>query len=123
MDTKSTTPVTFFSLFFPMPLVASAISFGVLAFQLTDLRFPDALQYISGNYDTIRMALATFVVMFPVFVWTAVFLRKDVNANPEKKELKVRRWLMYLTVFVASLVIIGDLIALINTFLQGDLTT
>lgn len=30
---------------------------------------------------------------------------------------------MYLTVFVAALIVIGDLVALINTFLEGELTT
>src|SRR6185369_6349431 len=38
-------------------------------------------------------------------------------------ELRIRRWLLYFTVFVASLVVIGDLITLIHSFLGGDLTT
>jgi len=62
-------------------------------------------------------------VLFPVFFWVSRFIHKDVTANPEKQDSKLRKWLMYLTVFAAALVVIGDLIALIYSFLQGDLTT
>ncbi|MEK7085265.1 MAG: DUF5671 domain-containing protein, partial [Patescibacteria group bacterium] len=36
--------------------------------------------------------------------------------------LRIRKWLVYFTLFAASLFIIGDLIALIYNFLQGELT-
>jgi hypothetical protein len=38
------------------------------------------------------------------------------------RDLPVRRWLSYLTLFVAGIAIIGDLIALVNTFLNGEIT-
>ncbi len=87
-------------------LVASAVSFGILVYQFIDLRFPDPLTsaYLtpSSYYGTIRTALSSLVVVFPVFLWVSRFLRKDVMDNPEKRDLKIRRWLMYLTVFVAG---------------------
>lgn len=114
---------TFLYLLSIITLIASAISFGSLAFGLTDIRFPDALQpYLAVNYPGLRMALATFIIVFPVYIWTAWFLRKDVVANPAKKEARIRRWLMWLTVFVSGLVVIGDLVTLLYNFLQGDLT-
>ena len=61
--------------------------------------------------------------MFPVFFWVSRILHKDVVTEPEKRDLRVRRWLLYFTVFVSGLVVIGDLITLINSFLNGDLTT
>jgi hypothetical protein len=67
--------------------------------------------------------MATLMVVFPVFVWLSWFLRRDMSRHPEKRELRIRRWLLYLTLFIASLVIIGDLVALIMNFLNGELTT
>lgn len=123
--TKNTPRDAFLYLLAIITLVASAVSFGLLAYQFINLAFPDVLMggYTTGYYNTIRGALAALVVVFPVFWWVTWFLRKDVLAHPEKKDLKVRRWLMYLTVFVAALVVIGDLVTLINNFLRGDLTT
>ncbi len=107
-------------------LVASAISFGVLVFQYIDVYFPDPLSdyYFSSSsyYSSIRQALAALIVIFPVYFWVSRFLKKDIDQNPEKRELKIRKWLLYFTVFVAALVIIGDLVTLINTFLNGELT-
>ncbi|HEY4474805.1 MAG TPA: DUF5671 domain-containing protein [Candidatus Paceibacterota bacterium] len=107
-------------------LVASAVSFGVLVFQYINVYFPDLINdyyYSASNYyGTIRQALATLIVIFPVYIWVSRFLKKDIEENPEKRELKIRKWLLYLTVFVAALVIIGDLVTLINTYLNGEIT-
>lgn len=108
-------------------LIASAVYFGVLVFQYINVYFPDLINdyYFSPSnyYGTIRQALATLIVIFPVYVWVSRFLKKDIQENPEKRDLKIRKWLLYLTVFFAALVIIGDLVTLINTFLNGELTT
>jgi len=69
-----------------------------------------------------RSALAALVIVFPVFFWVSWFLKKDIAKFPEKKELKIRKWLLYLTLFVAALVIIGDLVTLVRNFLEGELS-
>ncbi len=123
-DIKNAPRDTFLYLLSIITLVASAVSFGALVFGLINIGFPDPLQpYVSVNFGAIRVALATLIVVFPVFYWASAFLHKDVVANPEKRDAKIRRWLMYLTVFAAALVVIGDLVTLIYSFLQGDLTT
>lgn len=104
-------------------LYISAVSFGVLIFQYIDLVFPDQLSYFpKGSRDSVRWALAALVVVFPVYVWTSWMLAKDVSRNPEKRELKSRKWLYYFTLFAASAIIIGDTVALIYKFLGGDLS-
>jgi len=104
-------------------LYISVVSFGVLVFQFIDLLFPDQLSYFpQGSRDAVRWALAALVVVFPVYVWTSWMLAKDVSQNPEKRELKSRKWLYYFTLFAASAIIIGDIVALIYNFLGGDLS-
>ena len=108
-------------------LVASAVSFGILVFQYINIYFPDLINdyYFSASsyYGTIRQSLATLIVIFPVYVWVSRFLKKDIEVNPEKRDLRIRKWLLYLTLLVASLVIIGDLVTLINTYLNGEITS
>lgn len=107
-------------------LVASAVNFGILIFQYINIYFPDILSdYNIGKevyFSGIRQALAFLIVVFPVYVWASRFLRRDIEANPEKKDLKIRKWLLYLTVFAAGLVIIGDLVVLLQTYLNGEIS-
>lgn len=107
-------------------LSMAAVNFGVLLFQLINIYVPDAISgqyyYPQGYYGAMRWALAALVIVFPVYVWVTRFLRKDVEQNPEKRDSKIRKWFLYFTLFVASSVIIGDLIALVYNFLQGELT-
>jgi len=105
-----------------------AVNFGTLLFQFVNIAFPDAItdqyNYYSSSqyYQVIRWAVSSLVIVFPVFLWISRFLKKDIQAYPEKRELKIRKWLLYLTLFVAGVVVIGDLIALVYSFMQGELT-
>ena len=114
---------TFLYLLGLVTLVISTVSFGMLIYQYIDLKFDDVLRYRysspSANYGQIRTAIAALVVVFPVFFWASRVLHLDVVANPEKRNLAIRRWLLYFTVFVSSLVLIGDMIVLIQCFLNG----
>jgi len=107
-------------------LVTSAVSFGFLSFACINIYVPDVVsdQYYtrSGYLSTMRLALATLIIIFPVFLWVSWFIRKDIVKFPVKSELKIRKWLLYLTLFIAALVIIGDLVALLRSFLEGELS-
>ena len=107
-------------------LIVSAVSFGMLVFQYINVYIPDIISdpYFSKSsyYGSMRYALATMVIVFPVFIWASWFLRRDVLNLPEKRELKIRKWLLYLTLFAAALVIMGDLVALLRSFLEGELS-
>ncbi len=108
-------------------LAMLAVNFGVLLFQYINIYVPDVLtdRYASPEMyrGPLRWALSSLVIVFPVFVWVWRRLRKDIEASPEKKDMAIRRWLLTLTLFVAGLIIIGDLVALVYNFLQGNLTT
>jgi len=102
-------------------LYVSAIGFGSLVFDEINLLFPSPLDY-GLPYDSMRWSLALLVILVPVYMLVTRYLYRDLAAHPEKKELRIRKWLIYLTLFVAALVIIGDLVSLVYTFLQGDFT-
>ncbi len=117
----------FLYLLMVVALGMTAVNFGTLLFQYVNVYVPDIVsdRYASSEmyYGTIRWAIAALIVVFPVFVWVMRFLNKDIQVSPEKRDLKIRKWLLYLTLFVAGMVVIGDLVALIFNFLQGELTS
>lgn len=105
-------------------LYSSVFAFIALLFQYINYAFPDPLAYsytdpFSGS---IRFAMATLIVMVPVAIILMRFIRRDIESTSGKAELWIRRWALVLTIFIAGLAVVGDLITLINYFLGGDIT-
>jgi len=103
-------------------LYTTVVSFITLWFQYVNVLYPDINQYHSGVLSSIRWATAILVVVFPVFVVTAWLLGKDFKQEPEKREVRARKWLVYLTLFVSAITIVVDLVTLVYNFLDGGLT-
>lgn len=105
-------------------LYVGVITFIAMLWQYTNIQFPDALEYYrTGSFAIIRNSISSLLVVWPVFILMSWLIGKDIKADFQKKNLAVRKWLLYLTLFVASLTIIIDLITLMNSFLSGELTT
>src|SRR5688572_23633669 len=106
-------------------LAMSATSLGMLLFDLVNIYLPDPLRPIcayDGCAGSLNAEIAVLLVAFPVLVWAWRFLQRDLRENPEKSSLWVRRWLLYLSLFVSGIAAIIDLIALVTSFLNGELT-
>lgn len=106
-------------------LYVAAGSFISLVFSIVNIYLPDNLEYgyaLQGAKDTLRFSLSSLVVVFPVYLVINYFLQKIYRVNPDKKNLRIRKWLIYFTLFVAAGIIMGDLVTLINFFLKGEIT-
>ncbi|MGA2417743.1 MAG: DUF5671 domain-containing protein [Candidatus Staskawiczbacteria bacterium] len=102
----------------------SAVSFVTLIWQFINNFFPDVLNnYYNGMLELIRFSVSAIIIVFPVFIIVSFYLNKIYAREYAVRESKIRKWLLYLTLFITSLVIIGDLIFVINTFLGGEITT
>ena len=108
-------------------LYASAISFTMLVFEYINVLLPDPLG-IGGYYDThgsfqsIRWSIAVLIVVFPLYLWLSWFLENGYKKYPERRKIWIRKWLIYLTLFVAAIIIIGNFVTLIYNGLGGELT-
>jgi len=125
IETKiKTTPRDFFVFIGAMAaLYASAVSLLNLLFEIINASFPDALHFSYDNFSSgMRWSIASLIIVFPIYIFLSWFINKDLALNPLKKNLGIRKWLTYLTLFVAGVAIITDLIMLINTFLGGEIT-
>jgi hypothetical protein len=105
-------------------LYISAFNVGALAFHFINRIFPDAVVPGVAVYErqAVRWALSSLIVSFPVFLYLSTSIARGVRLDPAKRRSNVRRWLMYLTIFVAASVLIGDVMSLIYNALGGELT-
>lgn len=103
-------------------LYAGVISVLILLFQYINVAFPDVLSMpYPAVLERIRWAEAMLVVVFPVFLFISWLLERDMMREPAKRDSRVRKWLIYFTLFLSAVTIIVDLITLIYNFLGGDL--
>lgn len=101
----------------------SAISFITLCHQALNYLLPSVLGYgYMGVTGAMRLAVSSLIIVFPIFILVSWFLNKIYSKESRVRESKVRKWLIYLTLFVTAMVIIGDLVFVINTFLNGEVT-
>ncbi|PIZ94837.1 MAG: hypothetical protein COX81_02430 [Candidatus Magasanikbacteria bacterium CG_4_10_14_0_2_um_filter_37_12] len=126
MQNTKTSPKDFFlHLLSAVTLYMVAISFSTLLFQYVNHFFPDVLEnyYTAESINSaLRFSISMLLVALPVYGWAIWSLRKIYKKEPEKKDLWIRRWLTYFTIFVAAIIIIIDMITLINNYLGGEFT-
>ena len=106
-------------------LYLSAWHVGSLLFDLINAAIPDPADagYAAGmRDDSMRFSVASLVIAFPIYLFVARLLSRELARNPVKRLSAVRRWLTYLTLFLAVTVLVCDLIALVHSLLGGDLT-
>ncbi len=121
---KSTAKDVFSYLLLIIMLYVGVVSFITLLFQYVNVKFPDQLDYWAlGSYEQMRGSISALLIVWPVYMLLSWFIGKDLRADHGKRDIWVRKWLLYLTLFVASLTVIIDLITLVNTFLSGEITT
>ena len=103
-------------------LYLSAFHFGALLFQLINRAFPDASMPLGFFTPAIRSSVATILVAFPVFLWLSWRIAGELERQPVRRQSAVRRWQTYLTLFIAAVTLLCDLIALLDNLLGGELT-
>ncbi|MBI5794018.1 hypothetical protein HZA87_02950 [Candidatus Uhrbacteria bacterium] len=124
-SSKSTAKDVFYYLLTIIMLYVGVVSFITLLFQYINVQFPDALDswMMAGASDAMRGSISALLIVWPVYILMSWLIGRDLKADHGKQGLWVRKWLLYLTLFVAALTVIIDLITLVNTFLSGEITT
>ncbi len=94
-----------------------------LVFQFINLGFPnpaaDRQDLIASN---IRLSTSAVLVAAPTFALISWLVKRMVLADPIRRASSVRKWLTYLTLALAAAIVVGDLVALVNSLLSGELT-
>lgn len=104
-------------------LYTSAVTFLMFVFTLLDYKLRDVALEQYYYTPSISWPVAMLIVVVPLFILLSWLLGREYRREPLKLELWIRRWLLYITLFLAGIALAGDLITLIYYFLDGrDLT-
>lgn len=105
-------------------LYITAFHLGLVLFAIVDRWLPDAVQNpysLRWATEALRNGIAALVIAFPIFLFLSMLIGRAMARDPEKRGSAVRKWLTYLTLFVAALVLIGDLTFVLQRLLAGEL--
>ncbi len=113
---------TFIHLLLFSSLYICVWAFLTIIFNFIDRFLPDPLRGGWEIFDALRLEISTLIVFFPLFL--LMFRLADRNrADPTRRNSKVRRWFVYLTLFVAAVTLAGDVVTLVYALLSGELAT
>ena len=104
----------------------TVIAYTFLVFDYINYTFPNPLSYYPADpYQSgISGEMASVIVLLPVYLLLMYLIRRDSDRDPSRKEIWVRKWAIILTLFLAGVAMVADLITLLTTFLSGEeLTT
>ncbi len=105
-------------------LYTTVVSLLNLLFTVINQAYPKITDYYYVGSSSISFPVATLIIFFPIFILLSWFLEKSYLMEPEKKNLGVRKWLTYITLFIAGLTLAGDLVTVLYYFLDGqEMTT
>lgn len=110
--------------FFSLMLFSTGV--GTIIFQIINKNISDNLRYDYAGYfakTAVKYGIATILIAMPIYFVLMYFINKKIFQGEINIHSKVRKWLTYIILFIASAIIIGDLIALVFYMLDGDLTT
>ena len=99
--------------------------FTALLFSLINLYFPDPAQSyweIERAAETIRFTIAMVIVFFPTYIVLTRVVQKTRRTETDGAYLNLTKWLIYLSLLAAGAVLLGDLVSVIYTFLNGEVT-
>lgn len=110
-------------------LITSVVSFLNLVFETLNKRFPDVLNasyqygYSTYEYEGIRAALATLIIIFPVFLVVSYFWNKFSQMELGQIDEMFKKWVIYIILFLSAVVVAVDLVTLVRYFISGEITS
>ncbi|MBI2674082.1 MAG: hypothetical protein HYX23_02260 [Candidatus Zambryskibacteria bacterium] len=124
MNTKITAKDFFLHIAIIALLYAGTVALLNILFRVINAAFPQVNQYTYYSSTFISLPVAALIVVFPLFLFLTNIVRKGYAEDPSRKDYPVRKWLIYITLFLAGGVLAGDLVTLLYYFLDGqEMTT
>jgi magnesium-transporting ATPase (P-type) len=108
-------------------LISLYVSIGgliSLLFGVINIAYPDPVNTweFMASQGSIRWAIALLIVFFPTYITLTRMINKG-RRESGASYLSLTKWLIYLSLLVGGVVILGDLVSIIYNFLNGELTT
>ncbi len=120
MTTKITVKDFFLQVGAIVAFYASITALIFLVFRVINVAFPAMRTALYYGSSSISLQVATLIVAFPIFLLLSWLLQKSYAEDASRRESGVRKFLSYITLFIAGAIIAGDLITVIYMFLDGQ---
>ena len=107
-------------------LIMSVSNLLQIIFAALTLKFPDVLAYsgyIDSTQSDMRLAIASLVVMFPIYIGLSWYVSRNIKKFLFKQDISVRKIMIYCTLFASILTLIGTLVYAIYAYLGGEIST
>jgi hypothetical protein len=112
--------IVYFSLLGLIAGNTGGLAFAFIDHQLTDRLATDP--YAGAFAATgMRWSVASLLVGFPIFLFLGARLAAKKRHDPERRRSRVHAWLTYVTLIFAAGALIGDLVAVVFQYLNGEL--
>jgi len=82
----------------------------------------DTTPYYGSLRDDIAWQAAAVIVAFPAFLYVHSLIARELRNRPDLYDSGIRRWLTYLALVIASIVLLGDAVWVIEALIRGELT-
>ncbi len=124
MEQQQNAKYAFFYMLSLVALIFMALATGMVVFQIINKNIVDVISLTSGGFssETLKFAISAIIIASPIYFVSAWLINKNLFSGKLGRDSGIRRWLTYFILFVAAVVMIGWLIATLNSFLNGDLT-
>ncbi len=91
-----------------------------VAFPLAVPGLPDRSVMFEQESRVLKLQLSILLVSFPVFLLLSRWINGELKRGVMRWESRMRKWLTYLTLFVAAVTVIIDVATLLYYFVSGD---
>jgi hypothetical protein len=125
MNNKHDAKYAFYYLLSLIALIFTAFSVGLVIFSIIDKTIPDAVSnyYVNSVDGPLKFAISALLIAGPIFFLISYLISKGLRQGELSKDSGLRRWLTYFILLVSSVIILGVLINVINSFLSGELSS
>jgi Domain of unknown function (DUF5671) len=96
-----------------------------LLFSIINISFPDAIDdywTIESAHSTVRLSIAMLVVFFPTYLYLTRTVNNIRRTESDGMYLSLTKWVVFLSLLVGGGVLLGDLVAVLLAFLEGEIT-
>ena len=96
---------------------------GMLGFRIADTLLPDPTERFTPQPSGMRWSIAVLIPTVPLFLWVNRRVARVTAGDPGQRRSLVRKWFAAVTMLLAALALLADLVAVVHALLNGDITT
>jgi|GEM_PF-227684 len=114
-----------------LTLLFTSLGIGGIFYQLINKNFPSdellvgyfySYLFFNPNIQNLaKISVKCIIIAGPIFFWISFLITKLIREGKISKNSKIRKWITYVILFIASVIVIEDLISLVSRILEGDM--